>query len=59
MLDLVIFLLPLPVGVGLLVRGVRLVQREAKWKGVFVLGAGLACIGLFVEIVHRLLSIQC
>ncbi len=59
MLDLYIFLLPLPVGLGLLWWGVRLLRGEVKWTGVLVVGVGLVCLGLFVEIVRRLLSIQC
>ncbi|MGI4867577.1 MAG: hypothetical protein ACRYFZ_26895 [Janthinobacterium lividum] len=59
MLDLFILLLPLLAGLGLVWWGVRLLRGEVKWKGGFVLGAGLACIGLFAEIVRRLLSIQC
>jgi hypothetical protein len=59
MLDLFILLLLLPIGLGLVWRAVHLLRDGAKWKGGFMLGAGLACIGLFMELVRRLLSIQC
>ncbi|RZK25263.1 MAG: hypothetical protein EOO63_16275 [Hymenobacter sp.] len=58
MLELLGFLLPLPVSLGLLGWSIRLLLSGDKRNSILVLVAGLACAGLFAKLALLLLSIQ-